>query len=351
MKGLRGPARDKAARRCGCVWIADYRRDGERVYESAGTDMREAARLLARREKEVAGIEHVPDGASFEDVGQRWLATKEATRRPGTVHGYRCSLRHATRYFGKMNVSRVSGGLVAEMEAALITAGLSPLYARNARSVAIMVLGHAEDAGLISAAPHMRRKRGETAEREEQRHFSPAELQAVWEASTSRLTPMFQFAAMTGLRAGELLALEPQDIDADKLVCRVRRAVDSRSKTIGPPKSKAARRDVDIPQQAIDLLPRQDIGRYWPVHYSTAIDHWHKALTAAGLEPCGLHSLRHSNAAVRITVLRQDLVYVAKQLGHSDPSITLREYGHLIVQPQTDASGLALMLHAGTASA
>jgi len=47
-----------------------------------------------------------------------------------------------------------------------------------------------------------------------------------------------------------------------------------------------------------------------------------------GLEDVTFHALRHTFASLLIAQGR-DPVFVSRQLGHADPSITLRVYGHL----------------------
>jgi integrase len=344
-RGKSGPARVRAWQRCGCQWVADLRTDGRRVYRPLGTDYRSALEIHDR----LAGLPNgSPEGRTFASVAERWERVAEQRVARSTMHGYRASLRHVLAWMGPAVVDDVTAADLAEMEADLVTGtGLSPLYARNARNVAIAVLGHAHEAGLIKSIPRGRRRRTGTRTRNQRRFLSRDELARVW-ATGHRSIPLFQFAAMTGMRAGELLALERDDIDDRKNVARVRRGFD-RFGQIGPLKSKAGRRDVDLPAEALAILPPGS-GRLWPMHYSSALDHWHAATDAAGLARCGLHVLRHTNASMRIA-LGQDLVYIADQLGHSDPAITLREYGHLIERERRDASGLAIMLHAGDPSA
>lgn len=339
-RGKSSAARLRAWRDCRCQWLADLYVDGRRVYRPLGPDYRDA---LDQHDR-LAGI--APPGAgggTFAAVAERWERVTERRVAPSTMHGYRASLRRALRWMGPVRVGDITAADLAEMESALVAEGLAPLYARNARAVTLMVLGHAEEAGLIDSIPHARRRRTQTRTLAERRFLSREDLAAVW-ATRHRSVAMFQFCALTGLRAGELLALLGGDVDHAARVVRVRRGLD-RFGRIGPLKTKAARRDVDLPVEALALVPDVEPGeRLWPLHYSTALDHWHAALAAAGVERCGLHVLRHTNASMRIA-LGQDLIYVADQLGHSDPSITLREYGHLIERERRDAAALSVMLH------
>jgi integrase len=52
------------------------------------------------------------------------------------------------------------------------------------------------------------------------------------------------------------------------------------------------------------------------------------ALEAAGIDKIRFHDLRHTNASMRIRE-GQNVVYIANQLGHSTPTVTLNIYSHL----------------------
>lgn len=54
-----------------------------------------------------------------------------------------------------------------------------------------------------------------------------------------------------------------------------------------------------------------------------------RAVTKAGLEDVTPHTFRHTFASMLIVGLKLDPVNVARQLGHSDPAITLSTYSHL----------------------
>jgi hypothetical protein len=62
------------------------------------------------------------------------------------------------------------------------------------------------------------------------------------------------------------------------------------------------------------------------------------ALVAAGLpESTRTYDLRHGHASMLID-LGANVLAVAQRMGHSDPSVTLREYGHLFAGAQEQLS-------------
>jgi integrase len=152
-----------------------------------------------------------------------------------------------------------------------------------------------------------------------------------------RYAPPVLFAAATGLRPGEWIALEHRDIDPDARVAYVRRAY--RNGRVKCPKTAASVRAV--PLQAIALgalerLPRNGRsplvfpspnGGYFDLH-NFRNRHWKPAQLAAGITPRRrVYDLRHTFAtfALRAGISTFDL---SRYMGASLAMID-RHYGHL----------------------
>lgn len=55
---------------------------------------------------------------------------------------------------------------------------------------------------------------------------------------------------------------------------------------------------------------------------------FNKLLRGAGVEGCGLHSLRHTCATLLYTLSGGDAKFVSEQLRHNDPGFTAKTYVH-----------------------
>ena len=145
------------------------------------------------------------------------------------------------------------------------------------------------------------------------------------------------FAAATGLRPGEWIALERRDIDRDARVVYVRRA--PRNGRIKCPKTEGSVRAVPlqtIALEALDQLPAgsgTDLlfpslrGAYFDLHNFRTRE-WTPAQVAAGITPIRrIYDLRHTFAtfALRAGVSTYDL---SRYMGASLTMID-RHYGHL----------------------
>ena len=67
---------------------------------------------------------------------------------------------------------------------------------------------------------------------------------------------------------------------------------------------------------------------------------WKAAVRSKGLPEVILHALRHSHASALIAS-GQDVVTVARRLGHASPTITLSVYAHLF-EKTDEAAALAM---------
>jgi integrase len=146
------------------------------------------------------------------------------------------------------------------------------------------------------------------------------------------------------LRIGEALGLTWADIEHEADLIRVHRQL-SRHRDHAPLKTDAGRREVILaPALAKSLRERWLASRYKAprdfvfrntlgrgLDYRDAGEAFRQAVKRAGLQAPGkltLHSLRHGFASLLIAY-GLNVVYVSRQLGHANPSITLEVYAHL----------------------
>jgi integrase len=165
-----------------------------------------------------------------------------------------------------------------------------------------------------------------------------------------RYRPMIYLAVASGMRPQEYVALPRRDV-LEKGI-RVSQAM-SRSGEIGPPKTHAGNRVIDVGPETIEMI-RQFMGtkgsgndlvfgtstgqpiRLVPFRASA----WTPVMRKAGLmvvdEATGdegpkytPYALRHFFASILLQ-RHKDIKYVQNQMGHAKASITLDTYGHLL---------------------
>ena len=152
----------------------------------------------------------------------------------------------------------------------------------------------------------------------------------------------------TGLRIGELAALDVGDVDLDNGVIRVRQGlVEVRGEIqIGPPKSRHARRTVPMLTDTTSALlaARIDQNRLGPSDalFSGPRDGrlrpglFRRRVFAPAVEHAGLagrvtpHTLRHTAISLWIACGVHDPFKLSRWAGHRDPTLIYRTYGHLL---------------------
>lgn len=157
----------------------------------------------------------------------------------------------------------------------------------------------------------------------------------------------FLTAVLTGMRAGELWGLQWNDINWKLGQVFVRRALWKGQ--FQTPKSKKSVRKIDLLPQLVDELkhwkticPANDHNLVFPspegnmsIHENVMKRYFNPALKQAGVRRVSFHSLRHTNASLRIEA-GQNIKYVQLQLGHASIQTTLDRYGHLIKEVNTE---------------
>ena len=154
-------------------------------------------------------------------------------------------------------------------------------------------------------------------------------------------------AITTGLRQGELLGLQWDDVDFDGAALHVRHTLHELNGRlwIGEPKTRRARRQVDLPTIAIAALQDHQERmlieghphglvfrdtRRGPLRKSNLVRRsFLPLLKRAGLPAIRFHDLRHTAATLLLAQGVHPKI-VQERLGHSQISLTLDTYSHVL---------------------
>lgn len=146
-------------------------------------------------------------------------------------------------------------------------------------------------------------------------------------------------AIFSGARQGELIGLKWSDLDWDNKQINIQRTFNNQAWY--EPKTNTSNRKIDIgPKMMRELkkwwleCPPNDLDLIFPNQAGGPINnsimryrHFIPAAKKAGAEGLRFHDLRH-NASVLIEQ-GENIKYIQKQLGHSNPTVTLNVYAHL----------------------
>src|SRR5215211_6175197 len=316
------------------MWAYRYRvggRESKRVQRGGFVSERDAAEALERELERLRREQRVARSLTLGQLVEAYLAQHDVDQ--VTIEKLRGLLGKAVAVFGDRPVGELRSEEIGAWRIAL-----SPGYRFDATQALRQVLARAVLWGMIDLNPAKRGVDNPSPRRREQRPFeSWAELEAVAANLAPRYGPMVIFAAATGLRPAEWLALERRDIDPHARVVYVRRSfTKGRLKCT---KTEASRRAVPLQAIALDALDRQPTSPHSPLLFPAErggyLDlhnfrnrEWKPAQRAAEIEPLRrIYDLRHTFAtfALRAGISTFDL---SRYMGASLTMID-RHYGHL----------------------
>ena len=164
-------------------------------------------------------------------------------------------------------------------------------------------------------------------------------------------TYVYQFAVLTGMRRGEMLGLQWQDVDLDKRQLRINRAV-NRLQLTTDGKTSNAIRTVPLQQGAVEVLNAQKCMLrkagisglvVFPsplgltTNVSTFDNHWIKFRSARNIT-ITLHELRHTFISICKADVPEPLL--KQVVGHSVKMDTYKTYGHAVASDSDKIIGL-----------
>jgi integrase len=321
-------------------------------------------------------VKRVQDGSYVDvrpalmgEVFDRWLEhslevrVKEGSVKPSTAKSYRSMVaEHLRPAFAAYRSDRLTLAVIEQWRArcaARIGDGtMAPKFFVNLRNLLHVIVGWARhpSRGYLAHDPVAGLERLRLPRTKARPHFEPAQVVELLKAAA--MSPpddsIIAVALLSGLRRGELFALQWSDLDEGNGQAggrlHVRRSIYQGDVTT--PKTADSERVVDVPQRLLDDLAvykvmhppigdgfifRQASGR--PMDP----DAWHREHLVPLLKQVklrlprtGLHSLRHTYVSLLIAQ-GEDARYIADQVGHSTVRLTQDLYAHVFSKTRVAA--------------
>lgn len=335
----------------GIRWIEH----GRRRYRS-GFDSKKDARQWFTDEvrPRLNGRKREHSTSTLAEFSETWLQAHAANVEPSTITTLRFKLAHALDEFGDVPLAELQR---KALEIAAWRAQLPERLRHPATGAFAQAMSAAVAWDLIEVNPVKKAGKNPRVKPREIRPLTPAELEAVCvEIGDHR--NLVTFAAETGLRPCEWLALERRDVDKGARRIYVEREhVEGVTKPYG--KTTASRRAVPLTQRALEALealpPRLDSPLLFPAIKGGHMNlrnwrrrEWDTAIEAAGLSvgkcghlsgACSCEEFKRSTLSPSPYVLRHTFASnalaagvgtfeLARYMGTSLEMID-RHYGHL----------------------
>ncbi len=288
-----------------------------------------------------------------------WLDHIASQRSPTTIRGYREKARRICAVLGGVKVAKLGAQDLDRAYRKWIEEGLSPTTVRQCHAVLSSCLHQAVRWGTLPSSPTDRATPPSMAIKAAPDAVPAAtvqELVVAAEAASPVLAATVMLAALTGARRGELCGLRWGDVDWERMVLHIRRAVkhdvDPRRVVVGPTKTHQTRRVSIDTAMAATLSAHRSRADGWAATLGATLDTESYILTddptgrmpwkpdlvtqaferlcrRGGVSGLRFHDLRHFSASQLIGA-GIDPRTVASRLGHADPSVTLRIYANAI---------------------
>jgi len=293
----------------------------------------------------------------------QWLeGTAKPSVRPSTYHGYEVQVRvHIKPSLGRTPLDRLEPTHVQALINAKLKEGLSPktvhyMYStlRNALNQAVRWEYVTRNVAAVVGGPRMERYEIQPFTREEAHKFLAA-------VKGNRLEALYTVALTMGLRQGEALGLRWRDVDLDMGSIRVNKQLQriDRKYQLTELKTSRSRRTLVVPAAILGSLrqhkdvqdaERRTAGQAWrdtdlvfarrwgyPLSSSVVTHRFQELLERIGLPKRRFHDLRHSCATLLLAQGVSPRV-VMEILGHSQISLTMNTYTHVLPELRQDAA-------------
>lgn len=249
-------------------------------------------------------------------------------------------------FFGKLPVSQITPAHVRKWQNELMAQrdekgkGYSETYLRTINNQLAAIMNYAVRYYNLRDNPCRKAETIGKSHAEEMQFWTTEEFKKFLEKVSDKPQSRAGFLVLyyTGLRIGELLALEYGDIDFEGRILTVNKSYQRMNgrDIITPPKTPKSVRTISIPPFLCDEL-RAYVGKLYSPHKHDRLfpytkhffEHEMRRGTKDGeVKRIRLHDIRHSHASLLIELGFSPLA-IADRMGHEKVETTLNTYSHL----------------------
>ena len=283
----------------------------------------------------------------FENFWKMYYADMETRLREHTMRTkkYIVELK-ILPYFGNKRVNDITAADIRQWQNELIKIGYSPTYLKTINNQLSAIFNYAVRYYDLKSNPCAKAGSMGKSKAEEMDFWTGEEFRRFIDSVMNKRLSYMAFMTLywTGMRLGELLALNPKDVDLEKRTISITKSYQRLGKkdVITPPKTPKSKRVITIPEfLAADikdymdsLYDLQENDRLFPITKYYLEHEMQRGIKESGVKRIRVHDLRHSHASMLIEPGFSPLE-IANRLGHEKVETTLNTYAHLYPNKQT----------------
>ncbi len=323
----------------------DHEGRRKRVTLPKETTLKQAKARLREIESQLANGKYIPfeKNPTFDQVAKEWLQNKKLNIRASTWSVYKGHTENHFNEFTGLKINQISIQKVEKYIKIRQTAGMNISTLRKILSSMRQIFQLAVKRNYCQINPVDFADKPKSQGPDKQIKILTRDEISIFLNSVKdqKYNMLFSLAIFSGARQGELLGLKWSDILwADKQIF-IQRSYNNGS--FYDTKTKGSTRRIDIGPAMLKKLkewrlacPPGELDLVFPTingnpinHNNLVSRHFLPGLVRAGLERIRFHDLRHTYASLLIDQ-GENIKYIQSQLGHSNPTVTLNVYAHLM---------------------
>ena len=362
MAKKRGQGEGSVFKRKDGLWVAQITIETGRQKSKYFHSQKEARDWLKLTQTQIDnGLNLSTANVDFQTFLNKWYDAHKLSVRPGTAKNYRVALdSHIIPVLGKMKLKDIRSDHIQNFYSIKMKTDSNKSVIGVIHSVLHLAFDQAMKWGMIGRnpveaviKPKHKSKEIRTLDENQTRTFLSIVIGTRYEA-------IFWMAITTGLRQGELIGLRWSDLNWSTKQLQVQRQIQrisGKGLSFCEPKSKSGKRTIVLSDEMIEKLRKhldtQDMARsfaedrwkendlIFSTYIGTPIDRndlfkkFKEFLEQAGLPNIRFHELRHTAATL---MLKQGIhpKIVQERLGHSNISMTMDTYSHVLPSMQEE---------------
>lgn len=299
----------------------------------------------ALRQREIELTRKISD-ISYSELVEAYIAYQKATLKTSTVVRNEASLKRLIGTFGDSRLEDMNAGFIqSRLFKKTSKPGTYNEYLKRLKAMFRWAYryDYIDNSACVDKIKPL--KDVPNWEKVSDKYLEADELKLILDAAPPFYSAVFGFLALSGLRIGELIALNDEDVTENDII--VKATYDYNNDIINTPKTQAGWRYVHIQPELAKYVKKlrkcSNIHRmisrsrapYFVINhqggrlsYHCANNQFKKLCARFTVKKLTLHALRHTHVAL-MAESGATLEQIARRCGHSSPKITQEIYYHV----------------------